>query len=388
MSSLLSRFPSMKLRSRDSKLRSGKRLRFSSANCVRWMTEGSSSKRQAAGAPVTDEEEVDSDSTACSGAPEPSQARAHEPAASKSPTFHFDTLPDELLDGTIADALGLQDLCAFAQVCKKFRTIATRDERWRLFFESRWGKPNGTVVKASKLAGSWRQLFIAKQAVETEAAPWVKPTTYEIAAAVEGIAVQALALPETSAVQDGSAQPSNLARSVLFLVDGSGSVTEDDFLNMTGFMQQAWHGISTVCSNAKVGIVQFSNDVRVELQPVSMSSDHFQAHVTKMTRMNGGTNISAAIRKAGQLLGGIKGEGGHSAIILLTDGRVDGYQASEAVEMAGRLVDEVSSSVSLYAFGVGRGVDKAELLRIVGAGGPKPDDSHYLGLCTYEDAPW
>mmetsp|Transcript_14991 Transcript_14991/g.38108 ORF Transcript_14991/g.38108 Transcript_14991/m.38108 type:complete len:389 (-) Transcript_14991:468-1634(-) len=388
MSSLLSRFPSMKLRSRDSKLRSGKRLRFSSAKCVRWMTEGSSSKRQAAGAPVTDEEEVDSDSTACSGAPEPSQARAHEPGASKSPTFHFDTLPDELLDGTIADALGLQDLCAFAQVCKKFRTIATRDERWRLFFESRWGKPNGTVVKASKLAGSWRQLFIAKQAVETEAAPWVKPTTYEIAAAVEGIAVQALALPETSAVQDGSAQPSNLARSVLFLVDGSGSVTEDDFLNMTGFMQQAWHGISTVCSNAKVGIVQFSNDVRVELQPVSMSSDHFQAHVTKMTRMNGGTNISAAIRKAGQLLGGIKGEGGHSAIILLTDGRVDGYQASEAVEMAGRLVDEVSSSVSLYAFGVGRGVDKAELLRIVGAGGPKPDDSHYLGLCTYEDAPW
>lgn len=86
----------------------------------------SSSKRQAAGAPVTDEEEVDSDSTACSGAPEPSQARAHEPAASKSPTFHFDTLPDELLDGTIADALGLQDLCAFAQVCKKFRTIAVR----------------------------------------------------------------------------------------------------------------------------------------------------------------------------------------------------------------------------------------------------------------------
>jgi len=383
MSSLLSRFPSMKLRSRDSKLRSGKRLRFSSANCVRWMTEGSSSKRQAAGAPVTDEEEVDSDSTACSGAPEPSQARAHEPAASKSPTFHFDTLPDELLDGTIADALGLQDLCAFAQVCKKFRTIATRDERWRLFFESRWGKPNGTVVKASKLAGSWRQLFIAKQAVETEAAPWVKPTTYEIAAAVEGIAVQALALPETSAVQDGSAQPSNLARSVLFLVDGSGSVTEDDFLNMTGFMQQAWHGISTVCSNAKVGIVQFSNDVRVELQPVSMSSDHFQAHVTKMTRMNGGTNISAAIRKAGQLLGGIKGEGGHSAIILLTDGRVDGYQASEAVEMAGRLVDEVSSSVSLYAFGVGRGVDKAELLRIVGAGGAHPASYYVSHRCLW-----
>jgi hypothetical protein len=37
---------------------------------------------------------------------------------------HFDSLPDELLDGAVVDALGLQDLCAFAQVCKKFRSVA------------------------------------------------------------------------------------------------------------------------------------------------------------------------------------------------------------------------------------------------------------------------
>lgn len=43
------------------------------------------------------------------------------------------------------------------------------------------------------------------------------------------------------------------------------------------------HASTDACPpRLQVGIVQFSNDVRVELQPVSMSSDHFQAHVTKM----------------------------------------------------------------------------------------------------------
>jgi len=51
--------------------------------------------------------------------------------------------------------------------------------------------------------------------------------------------------------------------------------------------------------------------------------------------------------------------------------------------MAGRLVDEVSSSVSLYAFGVGRGVDKAELLRIVGAGGAHPASYYVSHRCLW-----
>jgi len=347
------------------------------------VTEGSGGKRSPVG-----EDEPQSDERAVHS-PHPLQSDEPAPVLVEDDKCHFDSLPDELLDGAVVDALGLQDLCAFAQVCKKFRSVAKKDCRWRAFFESRWGAPNATVEKAAKLAGSWRQLYAAKQVVEQESQPWVKPTSFEVAAAVEGIAVRALGLPESdSAVKDAPVETDVTSRSVLFLVDGSGSVTEDDFNNMTSFMQQAWHGISSVCASAKVGIVQFSNDVKVELQPAAMNSEGFQTHVAKMSRMNGGTNISAAIRKAGQLLGGTKGEGGHSAIVLLTDGRVDGYQASEAVEMAGRLVDEVSGQVSLYAFGVGRGVDKAELLRIVGAGGPAPDDSHYLGLCTYEDAPW
>lgn len=52
---------------------------------------------------------------------------------------------------------------------------------------------------------------------------------------------------------------------------------------------------------------------------------------------------------------------------LLTDGRVDAFQASEAVNRAARMSDELDN-FELYAFGVGRGVNAVELNRIVSAG--------------------
>lgn len=46
-------------------------------------------------------------------------------------------------------------------------------------------------------------------------------------------------------------------------------------------------------------------------------------------RMNGGTNIAVAIHKAGQLLKRHAHEDAIRHIVLITDGRVDSYQARE-----------------------------------------------------------
>lgn len=46
-------------------------------------------------------------------------------------------------------------------------------------------------------------------------------------------------------------------------------------------------------------------------------------------RMNGGTNISVAIQKAGQLLKNHLGEDATRHVVLITDGRVDAYQSKE-----------------------------------------------------------
>lgn len=48
-------------------------------------------------------------------------------------------------------------------------------------------------------------------------------------------------------------------------------------------------------------------------------------------RMNGGTNISLAVQKAGQLLKPL-GEATRRVLVLLTDGRVDSHQVRGLVQ--------------------------------------------------------
>lgn len=115
--------------------------------------------------------------------------------------------------------------------------------------------------------------------------------------------------------------------------------------------------------------------------------------------MNGGTNIAVAIQKAGQLLKKHCHEDAIRTVVLLTDGRVDKHQAHEAVCMVERLADE-QRNVSLFAFGVGRGVDRVELENIIAGaaiaeqhsacyvkGGPQ-DVMRYIELCVRDDPPW
>lgn len=115
-------------------------------------------------------------------------------------------------------------------------------------------------------------------------------------------------------------------------------------------------------------MLQFSNDVRVEMSPQPVDVESFgqlmqtmvrapllpsaaqraaqpllethgltyssaASHLTTHTvlsvqhRMNGGTNISLAVQKAGQLLKPL-GEATRRVLVLLTDGRVDSHQVS------------------------------------------------------------
>jgi hypothetical protein len=58
--------------------------------------------------------------------------------------------------------------------------------------------------------------------------------------------------------------------------------------------------------------------------------------------------------------------------------------------MVGRLVDE-QANIGLWAFGVGRGVDSAELMRIIEGPGDTfkgLGQERYLELCVRDDAPW
>ena len=91
------------------------------------------------------------------------------------------------------------------------------------------------MERAAELAGSWRILFAAKYLMEKDALPWVKPTEFELGASVENIALSGLGLlrPKGTSAMPALTAPilvedphPSSERSLLFLVDGSGSVTE------------------------------------------------------------------------------------------------------------------------------------------------------------------
>lgn len=176
----------------------------------------------------------------------------------------------------------------------------------------------------------------------------------------------------------------------IFLVDGSGSVTEDDFTCMTSFMIQVAEYAVEVGTTTHLGIIQFSNEVHVESAPLLVDKDasQFTDIVHGMRRMNGGTNIALAVQKAGQLFRNMRSSNFRQVIALLTDGRIDSYQVREARDMVSRLVDE-EHVAAVHAFGVGRGVDKQELIRIISAACPEhAANNYYLPLLVLDDAPW
>ncbi|GIL70492.1 hypothetical protein Vretifemale_1233 [Volvox reticuliferus] len=230
----------------------------------------------------------------------------------------------------------------YAQAC---------DSLWKALWSVKWGEPVALTIRAAALAGGYKQLFGSKILTDKASAPWTKPCPEELKASIEKL---------TKRVNGETQQVC-----VVFLVDGSGSVNAEEFEAMLGFVLEASTQLQANVMDCQVSVVQFSNDVRVEapLAPVNLEA---LLKVTQgMVRMNGGTNVAVAVQKAGQLLKRDAAADAMRHVILLTDGRVDSYQAHEARQMADQLADE-QRHVSLFAYGVGRGVDRAELLHIIG----------------------
>merc|ERR1712151_871832 len=86
---------------------------------------------------------------------------------------------------------------------------------------------------------------------------------------------------------------------VTFLVDGSGSVTEEDFSTMTTFMTRAVETVNAhTCDKSMFGVLQFSNEVKEELSLSRITTKEFGKFAKQLSRMNGGTNIALALSRA------------------------------------------------------------------------------------------
>jgi hypothetical protein len=191
---------------------------------------------------------------------------------------------------------------------------------------------------------------------------------------------------------------------------GARAVTDEDFSKCRSVIEQVAGRLETLngcdyvptadsptseCSSpdistsampkVKVALVQFSNEVKVE-QSLTSSASSLRDAAERMTRLNGGTSISQPLAAARDIFlsstlpssnGGVSPK---RTVVLITDARLDVEQSNEALIHSQSLQSELAT---LIAFGIGRGADKLEMMRLL-HGGSDVDhlaDSH--SMCRY-----
>lgn len=148
---------------------------------------------------------------------------------------------------------------------------------------------------------------------------------------------------------------------VVLLVDGSSSVTEDDFMAQRNFCTQLVQSLRETHHNASVAILQFNQYPKVHSGLTNVHKPAILAAIDGMHQMMGSTDIAAPIRRARQMLAE-DGSPGQKAIVLITDGQTHSDELRDAEREARQAA--VDSGARLFALGVGRDVDEAGLRRV------------------------
>lgn len=194
---------------------------------------------------------------------------------------------------------------------------------------------------------------------------------------------KALATPEASSPRSvsGLRMPGNAnmeeayverSLSVVLLIDGSSSVTEEDFKAMKEFASALVVSLLATNSDATLGIIQFNQHPKVEqpLTPVSRGS--LRHTISSLDQMMGSTDIAAPIRRAKEILQN-EPFNTKKAIVLLTDGQTHADELQESEKEARAANTEVNARV--FTLGVGRDVDVPGLTKVATGKSKMPEDA-------------
>lgn len=313
---------------------------------------------------------------------------------SPSPHVNISALPDELISMCIAD-LPASDLVTLEHVSRRMRhLVATDSACWKRRVQARCGTKSANSVllnAAARHAGSWKRLYAEKERNDSRNAPWLMPCEFEknaIFDCIKGDVAQATSTywpssaqsslpsspPKEQLVVLSSASPCSVISrpapmgclSVVVLVDGSSSVTEDDFSAMKEFAHSMVNNIRSTNPDASVALVQFNQYPKVEVSLTNVCKSKLASCITNMEQHMGSTDIASPIRRARQILSE-EALPGERAIILLTDGQTHADELQESEREAEKAAEEVCAR--LFTLGVGRDVDEAGLSRVAKASG-------------------
>ncbi|KAL3137864.1 hypothetical protein ABBQ38_005117 [Trebouxia sp. C0009 RCD-2024] len=286
-------------------------------------------------------------------------------------TYGLEDLPDEIFGCILGQCFTFQDYCSLSQVSLRYSQVASSDVYWEPAYCQRYGAITDVTRDAATLANSWKELFRCRTVTNKQGEPRLSPCFYELTAVLQRIAYE-----QAAATQPGG---------VMFLLDGSGSVSTEDFDVMTRFVYKAVPVLHEIAPTTKVGIIQFSTDVHIQQPLAHVDRTNLLSVMTDMERMHGGTDMALAIQTASTHMQTALPPGGLQTLLILSDGFIDKYQGDAAVVAAHAMQTE-QAEVSFYAFGVGCAVNRTELDRVVAANGCTDADCRYMALAVLPES--
>ncbi|KAM8967064.1 collagen alpha-6(VI) chain [Pelodytes ibericus] len=152
---------------------------------------------------------------------------------------------------------------------------------------------------------------------------------------------------------------------LIFLIDGSTSISDTDFKEMKNFMVSVVNDFDVAPTRVHVGVAQYSHLYTVHFKAQSfVTKDTLKKEIEGITQINGNTLIGSALNKTETELFSPSAnsrinQGIQQLLIVITDGNSQDMVAKPAQDLRDKGID-------IYAVGVGS-VDNTQLLQIAGS---------------------
>mmetsp|Transcript_14622 Transcript_14622/g.25273 ORF Transcript_14622/g.25273 Transcript_14622/m.25273 type:complete len:419 (+) Transcript_14622:319-1575(+) len=286
-------------------------------------------------------------------------------------------LPDELLSHCML-GLSADDMAALQLVNHRMHDIVRSDSvRWRDVFLQRFEcAPSTNVFDAAvAYAGGWKEFYAEKIMLEKAQSPWRTPCSSE-SKAIRQIILKGSGMEMTSSpvspllggmdampLNHGSASGTCYDFAMIILIDGSSSVTEEDFKTMREFSMSMIQAARDMYPSSAIALLQFNQFPRVELAFSSVHESLVIDKVQHLDQMMGSTDISAPVKRGLELFEEVRAL--DKAMMLLTDGQTHSDELRQTERLAA--MGAAEQGVRFFTLGVGRDIDENGLSRIADA---------------------
>eukprot|EP01102_Stenamoeba_stenopodia_P022245 TRINITY_DN91_c0_g1_i2.p1 TRINITY_DN91_c0_g1~~TRINITY_DN91_c0_g1_i2.p1 ORF type:complete len:349 (-),score=88.79 TRINITY_DN91_c0_g1_i2:938-1984(-) len=167
---------------------------------------------------------------------------------------------------------------------------------------------------------------------------------------------------------------------LMLVVDGSNSITDDDWQDALSFLYDIILGFQVSENAAHVGVVQFAMSYDTEVVvPLTGDLSVLEKGLLNMTKIGGGTNIAQGIDDAQDQIASAGRQGVPHVMIIITDGKEDDPGDPENPVVAAG--NAKLAGTFIFGIGVGYDVDVGAMQQIVSS----PYQSYYFPVSSYQN---